>query len=140
MTKFHHQVPVRYGQWGAEVESLRAIKVLPHGAACARRCGGWAPCGGVAWRNRELRKGGPGASLPFDRGWLTSRKGTVPDPQVHEPSVRTKIQDSCCPVARKGTLCDGLKKRYGLVHISPGQILRDEVKKETNLGLQARGA
>lgn len=33
-------------------------------------------------------------------------------------------------------MCDGLKKRYGLVHISPGQILRDEVCKESDLGLQ----
>ena len=39
---------------------------------------------------------------------------------------------------RKGTVCDGLKKRYGLVHISPGQILRDEVCKQSELGLKAR--
>ena len=30
-------------------------------------------------------------------------------------------------VARKGSLCDGLEKRYGLVHVSPGQLLREEV-------------
>ena len=41
---------------------------------------------------------------------------------------------------RKGTVCDGLKKRYGLVHISPGQILRDEVSKESELGLKAAGS
>ena len=43
-------------------------------------------------------------------------------------------------IPRKGTVCDGLKKRYGLVHISPGQILRDEVSKESELGLQAKRA
>lgn len=42
------------------------------------------------------------------------------------------------PAAGKGTVCDGLKKRYGLVHISPGQILRDEVCKESDLGLQVK--
>ncbi|CAK9050665.1 unnamed protein product [Durusdinium trenchii] len=42
------------------------------------------------------------------------------------------------PAAGKGTVCDGLKKRYGLVHISPGQILRDEVSKESELGLQVK--
>ena len=38
---------------------------------------------------------------------------------------------------RKGSLCDGLKKRYGLVHVSPGQLLREEVERETELGLKA---
>lgn len=39
---------------------------------------------------------------------------------------------------RKGTVCDGLKKRFGLVHISPGQILRDEVQKQSELGRQVQ--
>eukprot|EP00930_Biecheleria_cincta_P072429 TRINITY_DN59833_c0_g1_i1.p1 TRINITY_DN59833_c0_g1~~TRINITY_DN59833_c0_g1_i1.p1 ORF type:complete len:625 (-),score=93.22 TRINITY_DN59833_c0_g1_i1:357-2231(-) len=42
------------------------------------------------------------------------------------------------PAAGKGTLCDRLKKRYGLVHISPGVILREQVEKATDLGLQVQ--
>lgn len=38
------------------------------------------------------------------------------------------------PAAGKGTICDGVKKRYGLVHISSGQILRDQVQSGTALG------
>eukprot|EP00931_Biecheleriopsis_adriatica_P039600 TRINITY_DN22637_c0_g1_i1.p1 TRINITY_DN22637_c0_g1~~TRINITY_DN22637_c0_g1_i1.p1 ORF type:complete len:581 (-),score=93.68 TRINITY_DN22637_c0_g1_i1:34-1710(-) len=38
------------------------------------------------------------------------------------------------PASGKGTVCDGIEKRYGLVHISTGQILRDNVQKGTELG------
>lgn len=43
------------------------------------------------------------------------------------------------PASGKGTVCDGIEKRYGLVHVSPGQILRDHIKQRTPLGVQAQG-
>jgi len=38
------------------------------------------------------------------------------------------------PAAGKGTISDLLVKKYGFVHISTGNLLREEVKKETVLG------
>ncbi len=42
------------------------------------------------------------------------------------------------PGAGKGTQAKLLQKEYGLQHLAPGDILRDAVKKETELGLQAK--
>lgn len=38
------------------------------------------------------------------------------------------------PASGKGTLCDALKRNYGLVHICPGQLLREQAEKQTPLG------
>ncbi len=42
------------------------------------------------------------------------------------------------PGAGKGTQAKLLEKRLGLKHIAPGDILRDEVKNETELGIKAK--
>lgn len=42
------------------------------------------------------------------------------------------------PGAGKGTQAGRLLREYGLAHISTGDMLRDEVRRETPLGLQAR--
>ncbi|MBS2034319.1 adenylate kinase [bacterium] len=42
------------------------------------------------------------------------------------------------PGAGKGTQASVLRERYGLAHISTGDMLREEVRRETALGLQAR--
>jgi len=42
------------------------------------------------------------------------------------------------PGAGKGTQAKLLQNEYGLEHLAPGDILRDEVKKQTNLGIKAR--
>lgn len=38
------------------------------------------------------------------------------------------------PASGKGTVCDSIKKRYGLVHISIGEIIRSEIEKDTDMG------
>lgn len=43
------------------------------------------------------------------------------------------------PAAGKGTQCDKIKEKYGYVHISTGDILRDNVKRGTELGVKAKG-
>lgn len=43
------------------------------------------------------------------------------------------------PAAGKGTQCEKIKDKYGFVHISTGDILRENVKQETDLGLKAKG-
>lgn len=42
------------------------------------------------------------------------------------------------PGAGKGTLADMLAEEFGLVHISTGDILRDEIKNGTELGRKAK--
>jgi len=42
------------------------------------------------------------------------------------------------PAGGKGTQCEFLKSKYDLVHLSTGDLLREEVKKETELGKQAK--
>lgn len=42
------------------------------------------------------------------------------------------------PGAGKGTQATQIKKKYGIVHLSTGEILRDEIQAETALGIQAR--
>jgi len=42
------------------------------------------------------------------------------------------------PAGGKGTQCDFLKAKYDLVHLSTGDLLRDEVKKGSDLGKQAK--
>jgi len=43
------------------------------------------------------------------------------------------------PAAGKGTQCEKIKEKYGFVHISTGDILRENVKNGTELGLKAKG-
>mmetsp|Transcript_64831 Transcript_64831/g.138869 ORF Transcript_64831/g.138869 Transcript_64831/m.138869 type:complete len:334 (-) Transcript_64831:53-1054(-) len=42
------------------------------------------------------------------------------------------------PAAGKGTQCDKIKDKYGYVHISTGDILRENVKQGTDLGKKAK--
>jgi adenylate kinase len=42
------------------------------------------------------------------------------------------------PGSGKGTQCDKLKKNFGVKHISSGDVLRDHVKRGTEIGLKAK--
>jgi adenylate kinase len=42
------------------------------------------------------------------------------------------------PGAGKGTQSEKLIQKYGLIHLSTGEILRSEIARETTLGLEAR--
>ncbi|MGQ0644488.1 MAG: adenylate kinase [Elusimicrobiota bacterium] len=42
------------------------------------------------------------------------------------------------PGSGKGTQAAGLSKKYGMVHISTGDIFREEISKETELGVQVQ--
>lgn len=41
------------------------------------------------------------------------------------------------PGAGKGTQAELLKKKYNLIHLSTGEVIRDQIEKKTPLGLQA---
>merc|ERR1712154_130103 len=42
------------------------------------------------------------------------------------------------PAAGKGTQCEKIKAQYGFVHLSTGDILRENVRNETELGLEVK--
>lgn len=42
------------------------------------------------------------------------------------------------PGSGKGTQAEFLKNTYGIIHLSTGQMLRDEISKETDLGRKAK--
>lgn len=54
------------------------------------------------------------------------------------PKAPPKILISGAPASGKGTQCNLLVEHYGVVHISTGDMLREAVKAETPLGLQAK--
>ena len=43
------------------------------------------------------------------------------------------------PGSGKGTQSDKLIERYGLIHLSTGNLLREEIANQTKLGLEAKG-
>jgi adenylate kinase len=55
------------------------------------------------------------------------------------PTTRRKrvVLVAGAPCTGKGTQCDYIVSRYGLVHISPGEILREHVRRDTELGRKA---
>jgi len=53
-------------------------------------------------------------------------------------SDKPRILISGAPASGKGTQCELLKDKYGLVHLSTGDMLREEVKKQTFLGRAAQ--
>jgi adenylate kinase len=50
-----------------------------------------------------------------------------------------KIIISGAPGSGKGTQCENIVKKYGVVHISTGDVLREHVKNGTELGKTAKG-
>eukprot|EP00596_Hydrurales_sp_CCMP1899_P005217 CAMPEP_0119034660 /NCGR_PEP_ID=MMETSP1177-20130426/1670_1 /TAXON_ID=2985 /ORGANISM="Ochromonas sp, Strain CCMP1899" /LENGTH=720 /DNA_ID=CAMNT_0006992265 /DNA_START=152 /DNA_END=2311 /DNA_ORIENTATION=+ len=49
-----------------------------------------------------------------------------------------KVIIAGAPAAGKGTQCEMIKTKFGLVHLSTGDILRAAVKQETPLGMKAK--
>ncbi|RYH05182.1 hypothetical protein EON65_45410 [archaeon] len=60
------------------------------------------------------------------------------DPLTSKNTFPLKLIIAGAPAAGKGTQCEIIKARYGLVHLSTGDILRAAVKEGTPLGLQAK--
>jgi Adenylate kinase len=59
--------------------------------------------------------------------------------QVHDrPGKPVRIIISGAPASGKGTQCEKIKERYGVVHLSTGDILRAAVAAKTEVGLKAK--
>lgn len=51
-----------------------------------------------------------------------------------------KIIIAGAPASGKGTQCEMIKERYGVVHLSTGDMLRQAAKEGTEVGLKVSGA
>ncbi|CAK0906688.1 unnamed protein product [Prorocentrum cordatum] len=112
------------GQRPGASEGLARGSPIPAGqvgvaavAACAIAIAAWP---------QASRRGGEGKS----RVVLAARGGGVEAPLVVIAGP---------PAAGKGTQCEKIKAKYGYVHISTGDILRENVKNGTELGKKAEG-
>ncbi|KAF3783994.1 Adenylate kinase 5 [Nymphaea thermarum] len=87
-----------------------------------------ASCSSVA----DLR----GTGIRLDRS-PRSRRGVwrVCAVSKHEP---LKVMISGAPASGKGTQCEFIVKKYGLVHISTGDLLRAEVSSGTKIGVMVK--
>ncbi|KAK9810671.1 hypothetical protein WJX73_009269 [Symbiochloris irregularis] len=59
--------------------------------------------------------------------------------EVPEVSSTLKVMISGPPAAGKGTQCERIVKKYGLVHISAGDLLRAEIEAGSEFGKKAKG-
>jgi adenylate kinase family enzyme len=60
-------------------------------------------------------------------------------PEIKRKKPPPHIFISGAPGSGKGTQCEMIVQRYGVVHISTGDILRENVKAGTDLGKKVRG-
>lgn len=54
------------------------------------------------------------------------------------PAKPVRIIISGAPASGKGTQCEKIQERYGVVHLSTGDILRAAVAAKTEVGLKAK--
>jgi adenylate kinase len=67
---------------------------------------------------------------------------TEPEGEAAAPSAEPALRIIICgpPASGKGTQCEKIVEKYGVVHISTGDALRAEVREGTELGVQAKEA
>ena len=66
------------------------------------------------------------------------KKGAMDMVNKNQPLSTPKIIIAGAPAAGKGTQCEMIKAKFGLVHLSTGDILREAVKQGTPLGMKAK--
>jgi adenylate kinase len=69
---------------------------------------------------------------------LQARAGPSPSAPSGKPSAPLQIIISGAPASGKGTQCELIVARYGIVHISTGDMLRAAVKAQSPLGVEAK--
>lgn len=72
----------------------------------------------------------------FDEYMLTQGPDVAPYESPLEPQ-QLKIVMAGAPCAGKGTQCDTIKKKFGVIHLSTDDMLRANVADKTELGLAA---
>ena len=71
--------------------------------------------------------------------WYKGKEQTVKQNQIEERIIMKNIVIFGAPGSGKGTQSDKLIEKYGLEHISTGDVLRSEIKRGTDLGKTAQG-
>jgi len=61
-----------------------------------------------------------------------------PKPEVKKEYVVPKLVIAGAPASGKGTQCEEIKAKYGVVHLSTGDMLRAAVAAESEVGLKAK--
>ncbi len=71
--------------------------------------------------------------------WYKGKEQRVNITQTEQKIVMKNIVIFGAPGSGKGTQSDKLIEKYGLEHISTGDVLRSEIKRGTELGVTAKG-
>eukprot|EP00752_Nemacystus_decipiens_P016468 g14721.t2 len=69
----------------------------------------------------------------------SARRKAMAMEAVGESNAAPKIIIAGAPASGKGTQCSLIKERYGVVHLSTGDMLREAVKNQTPVGMEAKG-
>eukprot|EP00903_Cladosiphon_okamuranus_P009346 g8912.t1 len=79
----------------------------------------------------------PAAKGASSRAASARREATMD--ALGESNTAPKIIIAGAPASGKGTQCSLIKERYGVVHLSTGDMLREAVKNQTPVGMEAKG-
>lgn len=73
--------------------------------------------------------------MPYDTVSFTGKVQEAKKPELKEKTIYIFLG---APASGKGTQAEKLAEELGIAHISTGDLLREEVKNETEVGLEAR--
>ncbi|CAL4997978.1 unnamed protein product [Urochloa decumbens] len=79
-----------------------------------------------------------GAAIPKPRGLGLGCRAAEEAPAPARGKAPLKVMISGAPASGKGTQCRMIVEKYGLVHISTGDLLRAEVSSGTEIGKKAK--
>ncbi|CAL5002886.1 unnamed protein product [Urochloa decumbens] len=79
-----------------------------------------------------------GAAIPKPRGLGLRCRAAEEAPAPARGKAPLKVMISGAPASGKGTQCRMIVEKYGLVHISTGDLLRAEVSSGTEIGKKAK--
>eukprot|EP00435_Cladocopium_sp_Y103_P006401 s5384_g2.t1 len=122
---------------GAVLHSHMICEFLPQRSAIGKQTDG-------SWATAKLKEYPPGLCFALAHGFYRQLSSTLPDKCAESAkgflnSCQPLLVIAGPPAAGKGTQCEKIKDKYGFVHISTGDILRENVKKGTELGKKAKG-
>lgn len=69
---------------------------------------------------------------------VLSKLSSTTNPSIHDATRNLQVIISGAPASGKGTQCEYIKEKFGLVHISTGELLRSAMRHNTELGDKVR--
>ncbi|CAM9885661.1 unnamed protein product, partial [Hapterophycus canaliculatus] len=123
--------------WFGIVPSAKPSAAPDNTAVSARPSPALSPSGRDLGAKSWVRA--TGASAPAPRSAASSRRNGVAMDAAAGSSPAPRIIIAGAPASGKGTQCSMIKERYGVVHLSTGDMLREAVKNKTPVGTEAKG-